>query len=226
MMYHKVLMFRKFDLADQILETSDPAACKKLAGQKFPEFKPDIWEKTCYTIVKRGVKAKFVQNEDIRKVLLGTGNELLAECSPYDKKWGIGIDIHDPDRLDVSKWKGENLLGRILMEVREELREEIALSSNGRIEYTSARTLEPIAEWNMKAGELERIPQYHNAVHAFSDSLQDQHVHDCFLHDYSLQDWDIAMQVNMGGGLTVIGFYEMKQEIYDIARRLALFNKE
>ena len=226
MMYHKVLMFRKYDLAEQILKTSDPAECKKIAGQKFPEFNSDIWEKTCYTIVKRGVKAKFSQNEDIRKVLLNTGNELLAECSPYDKKWGIGIDINDPDRLIVSNWKGKNLLGRILMEVREELREEIALSPDGQIKHVNAMPLKPIAEWDMSAGELQRIPQYHNAIHAFSDTLQDQHVHDCFLYGYSLQDWDIAMQVNMGGGLTIIGFYEMKQEVYDIARRLDLLNQK
>ena len=225
MMYHKVLMFRKYDLAEQILQTSDPAKCKKIASQKFPEFNPDIWEKTCYTIVKRGVKAKFAQNESIRNVLLGTGHELLAECSPYDKKWGIGIDIGNPDRFSVSKWQGKNLLGRILMEVREELREEIALSPNGQLKHIEAMSLEPIAEWNMTAGELQRIPQFHNAIHAFSDTLQDQHIHDCFLYGYSLQDWDIAMRVNMGGGLTIIGFYEMKQEVYEIAHRLALLQQ-
>ena len=226
MMYHKVLMFHKYDLAEQILQTSDPAECKKIAGQKFPEFNADIWEKTCYTIVKRGVKAKFSQNEDLRKTLLSTGNELLAECSPYDKKWGIGIDIDDPDRFFISKWKGQNLLGRILMEVRENLREEIILSLDGQIKNIDAKSLDPIPEWNMFAGELQRIPQYHNAIHAFSDTLQDQHIYDCFLYDYSLQDWDIAMQVNMGGGLTIIGFYEMKQEVYDIARKLTLLNQK
>ena len=226
MMYHKVLMFRRYDLANKILQTSDPAECKKIAGQKFPEFNADIWEKTCYTIVKRGVKAKFTQNEGIRRILLGTGNELLAECSPYDRKWGIGIDIDDPDRLNASKWKGHNLLGRILMEVREELREEITLSPDGQVKYIDARSLEPIPEWNMTAGELQRIPQYHNAIHAFSDTLQDQHEHDCFLYDFSLQAWDIAMKVNMGGGLTIIGFYEMKQEVYDIARGLSLLDQK
>ncbi len=224
MMYHKVMMFHKYDLAEQIMQTSDPSECKKIAGQKFPEFNSEIWEKTCYTIVKRGVKAKFAQNENILKTLLKTGNELIAECSPYDKKWGIGIDIDDPDRLIVSNWKGQNLLGRILMEVREELREELLLSTDGKLKHIEARPLEPIAEWNMLAGELQRIPQYHNAIHAFSDTLQDQHTHDCFLYGYSLQDWDIAMHVNMGGGLTIIGFYEMKQEVYDIARRLDLLN--
>ena len=52
-------------------------------------------------------------------MLLGTGDAILAECSPTDKKWGIGIDIKDPARMDTSKWEGKNMLGRILMEVRD-----------------------------------------------------------------------------------------------------------
>ena len=222
MMYHKVLMFGKYDLAEQIMQTGDPAKCKKIAGQKFPEFDSELWEKTCFTIVKRGVKAKFAQNSDILKVLLETGNALLAECSPYDKKWGIGIDINDPQRFVIADWKGKNLLGRVLMEVREELRQEILASKDGRLVYVDARELEPITEWNMTAGELKRIPQFYGAIHAFSDTLKDYHRRDIFYNDYSLYQWEISMRENMGGGLPVIGFYEMKQDVYDTVRRLQM----
>lgn len=222
MMFHKVLMFRKYDLADQIMGTDDPAICKKIAGQKFPEFNSELWEKTCQTIVKRGVKAKFLQNDDILKILLNTGNALLAECSPYDKKWGIGIDINDPDRYVIAKWKGRNLLGRILMEVREELRQEILAAPNGRLEYVDALYRDPIREWGMTAGELKRIPQFYNAIHAYSDTLRNYHEREIFYNDFSLFDWEVAMQENMGGGLPVIGFYEMKQDVYDTAQRLKM----
>lgn len=222
MMYHKVLMFHKFDLADQIMRTADPEKCKKIAGQKFPEFDSDLWEKTCKTIVKRGVKAKFSQNEEIRKELLGTGNALLVQCSPYDRKWGIGIDINDPDRLVIARWKGKNLLGRILMEVREELRQEMQAAPYGQLEYIEATDLEPIKEWNMTAGELKQIPQFYNTIHAYSDTLRGHHERDVFYNGYSLYDWEIAMRTNMGGGLPVIGFYEMKQDVYDTARRLKM----
>ena len=224
MMYHKVLMFHKYDLADQIMRTSDPVKCKKIAVQKFPEFDSDLWEKTCRTIVKRGVKAKFSQNADILKTLLSTGNALLAECSPYDKKWGIGIDINDPDRFVIAKWKGKNLLGRILMEIREELRQEIQSSLDGKLEYIDARDLEPIKEWNMTAGELKRIPQFYNAIHAYSDTLRGHYERDVFYNGYSLYDWEVAMRTNMGGGLPVIGFYEMKQDVYDTVCRLKAQN--
>jgi len=224
MMYHKVMMFHKYELADQIMNTNDPHTAKTIAGQKFPEFDAELWDKTCKAIVKRGVKAKFEQNPDIKKILLDTGNALLAECSPYDKKWGIGIDINDPDHLDTMKWKGKNLLGRILMEVREELRQEVLLPDNNQNDYLNIRNLEPIPEWMMKAGDLRLIPQYYEAVHAYADTLHSHHERKAF-YDDTFFNWEIAMHENMGGGLPVIGFYEMKQEIYDIARRLNAFKE-
>ena len=224
MMYHKVMMFRKYGLGDQILHTKEPAKCKKIAGQKFPEFDATLWEKTCVTIVKRGVKAKFIQNTGILELLLSTGNAILAECSPYDRKWGIGIDIKDPDHNVIAKWKGKNLLGRILMEVRDELRQEMLLSKKGELKYIDAIDLDPIHEWNMKAGELKRIPQFYNAIHAYGDTLQTFQERDAFYNGFSLYDWEVAMRINMGGGLPPMGFYEMKQDVYDTARRLHRFH--
>ena len=221
MMYQKVMMFRQYELAEKIMGTDDPSECKKIGRTHFPEFNSELWDKTCKTIVKRGIRAKFLQNEDLLNTLLGTGNKLLAECSPFDKKWGIGIDINDSDRFDTSKWKGSNLLGRILMEVREELRNELYASGNLGIEYVNALDLDPIPEWNMTAGALKRIPQFYDAIHAYADTLPTKYdERNKFYHDFSLYDWEVAMRTNMGGGLPIIGFYEMKQDVYDIVRRL------
>ena len=88
-MYHKVLMFHKYGFAEDILKTNDPGECKKIARQHFPEFDANQWDRLSYTVAKRGIKAKFVQNKDLQDQLLNTGNELLAECSPSDCKWGI-----------------------------------------------------------------------------------------------------------------------------------------
>jgi len=53
--------------------------------------------------------------------LLATGNTILAEASPYDCKWGIGLSADDPRARNPAEWRGGNLLGEVLMEVREEL---------------------------------------------------------------------------------------------------------
>lgn len=223
MMFHKVSMFHRHDLAEQIMNTVDPAKCKKIAGQRFPEYNDYIWNRTCRTIVKRGVYAKFQQNQDILQILLSTGNALLAECSPYDRKWGIGIDISDPARFDILKWQGDNYLGVILMQVREELALECQAARGNRLTYINARDLAPIKEWQMSAGELKRIPQYYHAIHAYSDTLRSDMERDAF-YRASLDAVETSMRINMGGGLPLIGFYEMKQEIYDISRRLTGFD--
>ena len=59
--------------------------------------------------------------EELGKQLKATKESLLAECAVGDKIWGIGLSMHDPDRMDVAKWKGKNLLGFSLMKVREVL---------------------------------------------------------------------------------------------------------
>ena len=48
---------------------------------------------------------------------------IVAECAVKDRIWGIGLSMHDEDRLNVAKWKGQNLLGFALMEVRKSLKE-------------------------------------------------------------------------------------------------------
>jgi len=46
---------------------------------------------------------------------------VLVEASPVDPIWGIGLAKDHPDALLPGKWKGTNLLGFALMEVRDEL---------------------------------------------------------------------------------------------------------
>lgn len=52
---------------------------------------------------------------------MNTKNRVLVEASPYDKIWGIGIPADDKHIENPLEWKGQNLLGFALMEVRKEL---------------------------------------------------------------------------------------------------------
>lgn len=221
MMCQKVLLAREYELASKIMDTTDPAEAKKYAGKEyFKSFSTiaPIWDSICQNVVKRGVRAKFSQNADLLKELLSTGSTLLAECSASDKIWGVGINLHDKSWNEVKNWNGKNYLGIILMELRDEFRKEINMF--GTVQNVDYYDAESIEVWNTAAGELKRIPQYYKAIHTYADTLPAGHVKDCFYYDYSLEDWEIAMRTNMGGGLPVIGFYEMKQEVYEIYHRL------
>ena len=50
------------------------------------------------------------------------GDDLLAEASPTDTIWGIGLPDSDQRVSDPSKWRGANILGCALMQARERLR--------------------------------------------------------------------------------------------------------
>lgn len=123
MMAEKARLFDDQDALKKILDTNSPAEQKKL-GRGVKGFDDKTWKKNRYQIVLKGNRAKFSQNEDIKKRLLDTGVNIICEANPKDKIWGIGLKEHDPKVQDPKSWKGLNLLGEALMEVRKELAEQ------------------------------------------------------------------------------------------------------
>ncbi len=79
------------------------------------------WNAKAPEIMKKGLLAKFQQNESLKKFLLDTGDTTLVECNPTDEIWSCGLHMGHRDRFDRRLWKGTNLLGRLLEEVRAEL---------------------------------------------------------------------------------------------------------
>ena len=120
MMYKKAECFGDKDTADKILATDDVAKIKKL-GRLVANYNESRWNGVRQIIVFEGLIEKFSQNEDLKEQLKATGNSILAECAVNDRIWGIGLSMKDPDRLEIDKWKGQNLLGYALMAVRERL---------------------------------------------------------------------------------------------------------
>jgi len=69
------------------------------------------WEEVKIEVMHEAVYAKFTQNPDLKEKLLATGDREIVENSPVDSFWGIGAD-----------GLGENNLGKILMEVRSQIK--------------------------------------------------------------------------------------------------------
>ena len=103
-----------------MLETDDVAEIKAL-GRGVLGYDDHYWNGMRQVIVYEGLVAKFSQNKDLKERLLDTGNGMLAECAVKDRIWGIGLSMTDPDRHDMLKWRGQNLLGYALMMVRAKL---------------------------------------------------------------------------------------------------------
>lgn len=120
MMAEKARTFGDTDTLKQIMQAKYPREQKAL-GRKVHGFNESKWSSVCREVVYQGNLAKFSQNFDLKKLLLETGERIIAEASPYDKIWGIGLSEDDPRALRLP-WPGQNLLGQVLMRVRNAVR--------------------------------------------------------------------------------------------------------
>ena len=116
----KARLFGDRAMAERIMRSDSPHE-HKMMGARVVGFDGETWDTRKVTIVTTGNIAKFSQNAGLRRRLLDTGEAILAEANPKDFIWGIGLAIDDPAAQDPANWQGQNLLGKVLMQVRKTL---------------------------------------------------------------------------------------------------------
>ena len=121
MMYKKAVTFNDEKIANEILSITDVAEIKRL-GRLVSGYNDNIWNGLRQIIIYEGLIEKFIQNDTLREKLLETQDAILAECAVKDCIWGIGLSMRDDNRFEMSKWRGQNLLGYSLMMVREKIK--------------------------------------------------------------------------------------------------------
>lgn len=100
------------DYREKIRTTPTSEKAKLLGGNKAKKIDPQ-WDSKREDVMRKGLYAKFSQNEQLRRLLLSTGERELIEDNPTDGYWGRGNDGN-----------GKNRLGNLLMELRSQLRKE------------------------------------------------------------------------------------------------------
>jgi ribA/ribD-fused uncharacterized protein len=106
----------------KILKTASPKTAKAI-GKKVTPFDAGQWEERKDQVMRTGIKAKLMQHPEILKKLRDTGDRLIGEADPRDKYWSIGTSSDTSFAKNPERWKGQNKLGKILMELRTELKE-------------------------------------------------------------------------------------------------------
>jgi len=119
-MWEKANYFGDTEMAELILKTPAPNE-NKMLGKKVKNFNAGEWLTAGYPIMVDVCYEKFKQNPSMKNELLSTGDKIIVEASPYDVIWGIGLHWEDDAVLDEKNWRGQNLLGKALMDVREKL---------------------------------------------------------------------------------------------------------
>lgn len=109
--YFQAMKFEDEEHQERIREIKSPMIAARLGRSHKVKIRND-WEEMKVHVMRTAVRAKFQQHANLQELLLGTGEQLLVEAADGDYFWGIGKD-----------GTGQNWLGRILMEIRNELRE-------------------------------------------------------------------------------------------------------
>lgn len=110
--YFQAQKFEEPEHREAIRKTSSPMIAARMGRDRKKKLRRD-WESVKVSIMREAVLAKFTQHEDLRALLLSTGDAKIVEHTERDSYWGDGGD-----------GSGKNMLGRILMEVRDVLKEE------------------------------------------------------------------------------------------------------
>jgi ribA/ribD-fused uncharacterized protein len=120
MMARKAYIFNDFDMMSDILKEKNPKNQKAL-GRKVVGYKQEVWDKVKKKIVFMGNVLKFSQNPSLYIFLNKTKGLTLVEAAPWDKVWGCGTGPEDERTFNEEQWQGENLLGKMIMKVRESI---------------------------------------------------------------------------------------------------------
>ena len=120
--WSKAKMFGDVEIQNKIMKTASPKSVKSY-GKKVKNFDAEAWDEKKDSIMRTAVKAKLMQHPDILKKLRETGTRPIGEADPRGKYWGIGTSAETSKAKDPSRWPGQNKMGKILMELRDELKE-------------------------------------------------------------------------------------------------------
>lgn len=124
LMAQKAWLFGDRRAFEQIRLSTEPAEAKDW-GRQVNGFDAATWLMKRWEFNLRANLEKFSQNPELKDFLLSTGAKVLVEASPVDTIWGNGLAASDSHAHDPQQWKGLNLLGFALMEVRNHLSSEL-----------------------------------------------------------------------------------------------------
>jgi len=105
--YFQAQKFADTPHEEQVRQADSPMTAAKMGRERFRPLRPD-WESVKDDVMRAAVLAKFQQHPKLRDLLLRTGSARIVEHTRNDAYWGDGGD-----------GKGKNMLGRILVEVRQ-----------------------------------------------------------------------------------------------------------
>ena len=117
LMLCKARLFGDIRATQAVMAARTPAEAKAV-GRQIAGFDQEVWDKIKFPLMVRLLVAKFSQAPLLLALLHLTHPALLAEASPHDLIWGIGLSKAQAEVMSPENWPGLNLLGKALMRAR------------------------------------------------------------------------------------------------------------
>lgn len=116
--YFQAQKFDDMQYRESIRKANSPMLAARMGRDRKKKLRRD-WESAKVGVMTQAIRAKFTQHEELRQLLLGTGDARIVEHTENDSYWG-----------DAGDGSGKNMLGQILMRIRTELRQAGGLSQD------------------------------------------------------------------------------------------------
>jgi ribA/ribD-fused uncharacterized protein len=119
----KAKEFKDDEMYEKIVKAKSAKAVKAL-GKKVKGFEKEVWDAKKDGFMQTGIKAKFVQHPELRKQLQDTEGRMIGEANARNTYWGIGTSMSSEKSKHPEKWRGQNRIGKILMDLRTEFQNQ------------------------------------------------------------------------------------------------------
>ena len=106
MMAEKNITFQDHRAVELIMSSPSPKTRKRI-GRGVHNFDPGVGDREKQNVVLSGTYATFTQNPAMTNHLFSSDNKLLAESSPLDSVWGIGLRAADPKANNPCRGRGK-----------------------------------------------------------------------------------------------------------------------
>ena len=100
MMAEKAKLMGDESTRSLILKAKDNPRRQQALGKQVEPWNENLWIANREEIVYKASFAKFTQNEELKAYLISTDDAVIAEASPADKIWGIGMKRTDPKSMN------------------------------------------------------------------------------------------------------------------------------
>ena len=118
----KSLFFNDDSTASAIMKADDPGKMKAIA-RKIKGLDESKWQDSARSVMEKACFLKFTKNLKTKSLLTSTKG-ILVEANEKDSYFSCGLSLSDPHIMERSRWAGKNILGDILTELRDRLKQK------------------------------------------------------------------------------------------------------